>query len=240
MQSSCEERLQLCPGTDLLGEGLSWRQAWAGAGLVPPKPSPLSPAAGGQRGLNRPVGIYWGEAVSQAQSVLCLHPHKFLQPRVKTCELHPGAARSLGWPLSSSIPSPPLPKALQSKGCGPVLPITPLGFCVQGFLPPAHHQTTHPAGNLLLTFLFLFVGSRSLFHSKSVFLFVSNSSSLPKPCSCHIGLEPTTPEIHFVLVVFSDRGGRGISPISMGFQLQPPIPTGFWEGGWSRSALSDP
>lgn len=37
-----------------------------------PNPSPLSPAAGGQRGLNRLVDLYWGEAVSQTQPRLCI------------------------------------------------------------------------------------------------------------------------------------------------------------------------
>lgn len=100
--------------------------------------------------------------MSQAQAKLCLHAHKSLQPRVKTWQLLPGAAGSLGWPWSSSIQSLPLPKVLLAKGCGPLLP-TPFGILCTGISSSCHHQTTHPAGNFLLSFLFLSVGSNPLF-----------------------------------------------------------------------------
>lgn len=127
-----------------------------------PNPSPLSPAAPGQRGLNRLGDLYWGEAVSQAQPKLCLHPHKSLQPR--------GNRGSFTQVLQALWAGLRAPKALHSKGCGPVLPITLWdSVCRDFFLLPT---TKPPAGNLLLTFLFLFVGSNP-------FLVPGQFSSLP-------------------------------------------------------------
>lgn len=68
LQSSYQERLAALPR-----HRLAWRRAQLEAGMgwcwcssFLPNPSPLSTAPGGQRGLNKPVVICWGEAASQA------------------------------------------------------------------------------------------------------------------------------------------------------------------------------
>lgn len=106
-----------------------------------PNPSPLSPAAAGQRGLNGLGDLYWGEAVSQAQPELT-NP---FSPG-ENMELHPGR---LGQPWSSCIQSLPLPNPN-------AVAQSPLGVLCAGIsssFPPPNHAPSRESPPPGLPFL---------------------------------------------------------------------------------------
>lgn len=123
--------------------------------------------------------------------------------------------------------------------------------------PPPNHVPGREALPDVPFALWSNAGSRSLFHSRSIFLFVSNSPSLPKPWFCHTRLELTSLEISFFLSspcyflrdgwersfphvcgFFPTQASRGFErAAAAGCWLQLPVPAGFREWGCSRSTL---
>lgn len=127
----------------------------------------------------------------------------------------PRCCRQSGLALSSCIQSLALP-----RHCNPKVVATashhPSGVFVLAFLPPAHHQTMPVSPDLP----FPACRIKSLLHSRSIFLFVSNSTSLPKPCFCPTWLDPTTPSSILSLLCSE------YPPYQSGGWI--PIPGGFW------------
>lgn len=101
VQSSCVERLQLCPGTDLPGEGLSWRQAWAGAGLIPAKSLTFIPCSPRAAGFEQAGGSLLGRGSESGPAKALPASSQVPSAQGKSWQLHPGAAGTLGWPQSS-------------------------------------------------------------------------------------------------------------------------------------------
>lgn len=199
------------------GEGLSWRQAGAGAGLIPPKSLTFIPCSRRAAGFEQAGGSLLGRG-SESDTAQALHPHKSLQPQVKTWEPQPGAADRLGQPWSSCTRAFHFPGCCNPKVVAQCSPSPLWGSVDRDFflLPTTKPHTQQGISSWPSFSCFI----KSLFQSRSTFLFVSNSTSLPQPCLCHTWLEPT-PEIHFILVVCSESPpypSRG----------RIPIPAGFW------------
>lgn len=148
---------------------------WCWGSSFLPNPSPLSTAPGGQRGLNKPVVIFWGEAASRAlpapdatrgtspnpvgENPLALGGNSI---GLKTWGNLPKWCREFGLALEQQYPEPFTFQgaAIQTERLWPNSSCHPFGVIRTGedcqLLHLPHHQTMYPAGKLFLTCLLLF------------------------------------------------------------------------------------